>query len=108
LDGVLPIHLSAITTDSEAVNLRFLKACIGWVRYKPLLTYITSPGEYEQRRRLIKSALDQTLPKLSEYFQDGRFFNIADEFEKYSKNVNRHYNQFVLSIRTWEKIVSIL
>ncbi|WP_246419505.1 hypothetical protein [Caproicibacterium amylolyticum] len=107
LDGALPIHLSAITTDSATVNLRFLNACIGWVRYKPLLTYITAPGEYEQRMRLIKSALDQTLPKLAEYFQDKRFFNIAVEFDKYSKNVKKHYNQFVLAQTTWKKVVNI-
>ncbi|MCH4239648.1 MAG: hypothetical protein LKF71_05220 [Oscillospiraceae bacterium] len=107
LDGALPIHLSAITTDSANVNLRFLNACIGWVRYKPLLTYITTPEEYEQRMKWIKSALNQTLPKLAEYFQDKRFFNIAVEFDKYSKNVKRHYNQFVLAQHTWEKIMSI-
>ncbi len=107
LDGALPIHLSAITTDSANVNLRFLNACIGWVRYKPLLTYITAPEEYEQRMKWIKSALNQTLPKLAEYFQDKRFFNIAVEFDKYSKNVKRHYNQFVLAQHTWEKIMSI-
>ena len=108
LDGVLPIHLSAITTDSAVVNSRFLNACIGWVRYKPLLTYITAPEEYEQRKEQIKSALDQTLPKLAEYFQDKRFFNVAAEFDKYSKNVKRHYNQFALSRRTWEKVMNIV
>jgi hypothetical protein len=107
LDGVLPIHLSAITTNSSAVNSRFLNACIGWVRYKPLLTYITAPEEYEQRMKLIKSALEQTLPKLAEYFQDKRFFNVAVEFEKYSKNVKRHYHQFALAQHTWKRITSI-
>ena len=106
LDGVLPIHLSAITTDSTAVNLRFLNACIGWVRYKPLLTYITAPEEYEQRMKWIKSAFGQTLPKLAEYFQDKRFFGIAVEFDKYSKNVVKHYNQFTLAQRTWEKVMN--
>ena len=107
LDGVLPIRLSAITTDSAAVNLRFLNACIGWVRYKPLLTYITAPEEFEQRMKSIKSALDQTLPKMAEYFQDKRFYNIADELEKYSKNVKRHFNQFTLAQHTWQKITKI-
>lgn len=108
LDGALPIHLSAITTDSPAVNLRFLNACVGWVRYKPLLTYITAPEEdYRRKMNEIKSALEQTLPHLAEYFQDKRFFNIAVEFEKYAKNVKRHYNQFILSQRTWGKIMEL-
>ena len=107
LDGVLPIHLSAITTDSAAVNSRFLNACVGWVRYKPLLTYITAPEEYEQRMKWIKSALEQTLPRLAEYFQEKRFFNIAAEFDKYSKNVEKHYHQFTLAQRTWQRIMNI-
>lgn len=108
LDGVLPIHLSAIASGLPAVNTRFLNACIGWVRYKPLLTYITAPEEYEQRMRSIKAALAQTLPKLAEYFQDGRFSAVETEFAKYSKNVGRHYNQFVQAQRTWEKVIQTM
>ena len=108
LDGALPIHLSAITTESEAVNQRFLSACIGWVRYKPLLTYITAPAEYETKMQAIKTALNQTLPALAAYFQDDRFFSIAVEFDKYAKNVKRHYNQFALARRTWERIMDVL
>lgn len=105
LDGVLPIHLSAISVGMPSVNRRFLNACIGWVRYKPLLVYITDPNEYEKRMQSIKSALADTLPKMSEYFQDQRFSVVATEFEKYSKNTKRHYEQFQLTQRTWKKIV---
>lgn len=107
LDGVLPICLSGITADSAAVNSRFLNACIGWVRYKPLLTYITTPEEYERRMQSIKFALDQTLPRLAEYFQDKRFFNIAIEFNKYAKNAKKHHDQFLLAQHTWTKLVNL-
>lgn len=108
LDGVLPIHLSAIASGSSTVNVRFLNACIGWVRYKPLLTYVTAPEEYDQRMRSIKAALAQTLPKMAEYFQDGRFSAVETEFDKYSKNAGKHYNQFVQAQRTWKKVIQTI
>lgn len=107
LDGVLPIQLSAITADSDGVNTRFLKACIGWVRYKPLLTYITAPDEYDIKMAKIKSALEVTLPKLAEYFHNKHFYFISAEFDKYSRNVEKHYEMFLLAQNTWNKIIKI-
>lgn len=106
LDGTLPIQLSPITTGSSTVNTRFLNACIGWVRYKPLLVYITAPDQYQQRMQSISMALQETLPKISEYFMDQRFMTIALEFEKYCKNVKKHHEQFLRTQITWKKIVN--
>ncbi|MEA4947201.1 MAG: hypothetical protein VB058_06525 [Oscillospiraceae bacterium] len=108
LDGVLPIRLSAISAESAAVNARFLNACIGWVRYKPLLTYITHPEDYAPRMRSVETALAQTLPKMAEYFHNPRFLTIEAEFRKYDKNVQRHYHQFLLSQRTWSRVIELL
>lgn len=105
LDGVLPIHLSIITGDSPSVDTRFVEACIGWVRYKPLLVYITEPDAYERKMQSIRKALAATLPKLAEYFHDKRFLSISAEFEKYCKNVQKHDAQFLTAQRTWEKII---
>ncbi|QOY61362.1 hypothetical protein [Thermophilibacter immobilis] len=108
LDGVLPIHLSEIQAGSPSINTRFLNACVGWVRYKPLLTYLTAPQDYEKKMRSMHEALDQTLPALAEYFQDRRFFSITTELDKYAKNVEKHARRFELSQSTWQKIVDHL
>ena len=108
LEGVLPIHLSEITANSSTINTRFLNACVGWVRYKPLLVYITDPEEYEQRMHFLKSALAETLPKMAAHFHDDRFFTMMTEFERYAKNVKRHYNQFLLTQRTWKKLLKVI
>ena len=105
LDGVLPIHLAHITTESASVTTRFINACVGWVRYKPLLVYITQPEEYEERMRVVRQALEHTVPLLAEHFQDKRFLAVTEEFEKYCKNVKRHYERYLQAQRTWEKIV---
>ncbi|OYO96865.1 hypothetical protein CG709_12065, partial [Lachnotalea glycerini] len=47
LDGTLPIKLNSITANSDQIISRFYHACIGWIRYKPLLLYITNPSDYE-------------------------------------------------------------
>ncbi|MEA4932117.1 MAG: hypothetical protein VB071_00765, partial [Lawsonibacter sp.] len=105
LDGTLPIHLSAISADTSAVVTRFVHACIGWVRYKPLLVYITAPDDYERRMMAIRTALKKTLPKLASYFHEERFLTISAEFEKYCKNVTRSHEQFLASQQAWKKMI---
>lgn len=105
LNGALPIHPKRITGDSPKVITRFVNACIGWVRYKPLLIYITKPEEYECQIHNMRSALAKTIPAFVDYFQEERFINIQKEFEKYCRNVKKHYMQYRLAQSTWEKIV---
>lgn len=105
LEGVLPIHLSAITEKSAQVMTRFINACIGWIRYKPLLTYITQHEKYEASMQKINDALNKTVPLLSEHFDDNRFMAILTEFDKYRKNVKRHYSSYQLAQSTWKKVI---
>ena len=107
LEGALPIHLRPITADTPQVNTRFVNACIGWVRYKPLFTYITQPDEYDQKIKDMRGALQQTVPLMSEHFHDSRFAAIPVEFEKYTKNVNRHYARYIMAQQTWSKIIQL-
>ena len=107
LEGALPIHLKPITANSPKVMTRFVNACIGWVRYKPLFTYITEPDEYEKKIKDIRGALQQTVPLMSEHFHDSRFTAVPMEFEKYAKNVDRHYNRYIMAQQTWDKIIQL-
>ena len=105
LDGALPIYLKQITSESPKIITRFVNACIGWARYKPLLIYITKPKEYSERISHIRSELGESIPALVNYFQDDRFLEIPKEFEKHCKNVKRHHEQYLLTQNTWEKIM---
>lgn len=105
LAGVLPIHLAQITDESPQVVTRFVKACVGWVRYKPLLSYITHPDLYQEEMRSVRASLDRTVPLLAGHFQDRRFLAVSAEFEKYCRNVNRHYAGYLEAQSTWEKII---
>lgn len=107
LDGVLPIHLSSITAKSPDIVSRFLGACIGWIRYKPLLTFLTRPDDYEQEMESIHQTLCDTLPKLATYFKTERFKTILPEFEKYRDLVLTHHKQFLTTMNAWNKILSL-
>ena len=48
LHGALPLRLKFVSTDSEDVVARFYRACVGWIRYKPLLLYISRREEYAE------------------------------------------------------------
>jgi len=108
LDGALPIRLPPVRADSPAIVTRFVNACTGWVRYKPLLMYITAPDSYDAQTSSIREALSRTLPKMAGYFEDDRFFRISGEFEKYSANVGKHFDQYLQTQSAWEKIVGTI
>ena len=104
LNGVLPLQLKHIDANTEKIVTRFYKACIGWVRYKPLYLYITKPEKYAEEFNTIKSKLSATVPKLCKYFDSPRFQKIIMEFEGYSHMVATHHQLFLENQRIWENI----
>lgn len=108
LEGVLPTKLESITSESPAIVSRFLKACIGWIRYKPLFIYLTRPDSYEKEMDNIQRTLEHILPKLALYFQNDNFQTIMNEFEKYKKNVKKHSLQLETAKSTWIKLIDYL
>lgn len=108
MDGVLPIKLKYIRADSESVILRFYHACIGWIRYKPLLLYITQRENYDEQINEMRKRLATTLPKICAYFGREDFMNISKELERYHKNVKKHYEQYIETQQIWGKICAFL
>jgi len=105
LEGVLPTKLKYSKADNEEIIERFYKACIGWVRYKPLMTYITQHDSYNEKIEEMKEKLNETLPIICTYFQKPNFMNILTELDKYNKNVEKHYNDFQETQEIWANIM---
>ncbi|ULO05641.1 hypothetical protein H1230_21545 [Paenibacillus sp. 19GGS1-52] len=105
LAGVLPVKLKFITADNEQITTRFYKACIGWIRYKPLLLYITDRDHYEDKIAEMREQLKETLPKICAYFGEMDFMNVLSELEKYNKDVEIHHRDFLETQRIWAKIM---
>lgn len=106
LDGVLPTRLKFVEANNDKIITRFYKACIGWIRYKPLLLYITQRENYEDSIIEMRENLKNTLPKICNYFQHSEFMKVLDELEKYNRNVKKHYNTFKETQLVWEKIMN--
>jgi hypothetical protein len=105
LNGVLPTELAPITAESPAIVNRFLSACIGWVRYKPLLVYITNPEGYAEQIAQMKTTLAEVAPKLARYFNNDGFLNIICELEEFQANAKKHAAQYRLAQATWQKLL---
>ena len=108
LSGVLPASLKPITANSAAIVNRFYNACIGWVRYKPLLVYITRREEYRDIIDDMKRKLVLSLPKMSAYFNRKDFKRVMTELNRYDKNVEIHYAQFMKNQEIWKKLIAAL
>ncbi len=106
LHGVLPIRFKSISADQETIISRFYRVCIGWIRYKPLLLYITQPESFEERIGRMRQQLIITLPKICAYFEQRRFMNILGEFEQYTGNVHAHAQEFLQTRHAWEKVIA--
>ena len=105
LNGVLPTNLKNINPleSTEVVN-RFYKACLGWVRYKPLYMYITHREEYSKIIEDMRVALKDTLPQICAYFNMSDFNNVMLELDKFDSQVEQHYQEFEKSKEVWNKI----
>lgn len=108
LSGVLPTSLKPITADSKQVANRFYSACVGWVRYKPLLLYITQREQYAQKIEEMRTKLAASLPKISAYFGMKEFYRIKAELNRYDCNVEAHYAQFIENRQVWAKLNAYL
>lgn len=108
MNGVLPIKMKYIQADSEPIVRRFYYACIGWIRYKPLLLYITQREHYEEKIEEIRKQIAASLPSICAYFGRDDFMNVTKELERYNRNVKKHYQQFLEMQQIWAKISKFL
>lgn len=108
LSGVLPTELSGVNAHDRFVLQRFIKAAIGWIRYKPLLTYITQRDRYELVIDEMTRKLDSTVPKLCEYFGTQQFEQIRTDLAKYHRNVRRHFRTFEATRIAWAKVTKMV
>ncbi|NUM34222.1 MAG: hypothetical protein HUU50_06745 [Candidatus Brocadiae bacterium] len=106
LNGVLPVELSPITANSKIIINRFVNASRGWMRYKPLLTYITKNKDYDSIMKEIKESLDISIPFMCDFFKTQEFDKIFSDFDIYQKNVRLHYDTFEKTKIAWAKAVT--
>ena len=107
LSGVLPTSLKAVGYDTENIVKRFYTACIGWVRYKPLLLYITDRPHYQEKIEAMTENLKLVLPEVCRYFDNNAFMNILTELKKYTAAVGEHYRDFEETKAVWSDLMKL-
>ena len=109
LRGVLPTRLKSVSLyDSRAVTERFLRACLGWVRYKPLYTRITRPEDWRDVLCEAEAALSETIPAVCAYFNDRAFAEISTQFAQYRRDVDAHLAEFERVRALWARMKGLL
>lgn len=106
--GVLPNKLIPMKADSGLITKRFSKACLGWIRYKPLLLYITQRDTYEEEIQKMREQLTAVIPSVCKYFKNDEFMQIIDELEFYHSHVEEHFQDFENTRSAWVKIMKYL
>ena len=98
-----PKKLRKIALEDGAIEQRFLKASIGWIKYKPLLIYITDKKNYNQRIEEARKKLEISIPKMNDMFKSCDFTCLLNELDKYNKDVKSHYKEYVRTNEVWNE-----
>ena len=107
MKGIMPTDLTKIVAQERKTGIRFLNASIGWVRYKPLFTYITKPENYKERLEIAKNKLETSSKKMDKAFKEIDFTILIDEFAKYNANIEKDYADYVRNNEIWNKCKKI-
>lgn len=99
-----PKSLAKADNSEKIIEKRFFKASIGWIRYKPLLMYISDRKNYKQNIKKVYENLQSCIPAMNKIFKDYDFSILLDELTKYSNNVKNDYAEYLKTNEIWNKL----
>lgn len=102
--GRFPKKLSKVVLGDAEIEQRFLKATIGWIRYKPLLHYINDRENYKEIIEKAKDNLKKSVGKMSTAFATCDFSCLIDELNQYDADVEKHYQEYLKVNELWDKL----
>ena len=102
-----PKTLKKIKALDEQVEQRFLKASRGWIKYKPLLLYITDSKNYDEKIRENYKKLEKSIPEINKLFDCDVFDLLLKDLNEYDKNVKKHYQEFIKTNQIWDRLKEI-
>lgn len=104
MSGKYPKKLRKIEPKDENVGVRFFKASLGWIKYKPLLLYMQNKKNYCEEIEKMKNYLKISIPEIQNIFPEQEFKQILELLEQYDKGVEKHYKEFIETNKVWNKI----
>ena len=102
------IGLLKTYVKEENVKTRFIKATLGWIKYKPLLLYITDQETYPEKIKEMRKKIEDIVPKLNKVFSDDCFNALIEELDKYDKSVKQDYEEYKRTNEIWKSLREII
>lgn len=104
MKGIYPKQLGKIQMDKNRIKKRFFSAALGWLRYKPLFTYLTNYRSYDAVIQETTINLKRSHEGMSTIFGQRDFEYLIQTFAQYSADVCKHYKEYVIANRIWNRI----
>lgn len=105
LRGVLPKRLDSVGAGDFGSDARFLNAAMGWVKYRPLLLYITDRENFEVKVSQMKEALLVIAPVFAEFFGDEEFTDVVEVLDYYVNRVEEDFADFTTGGEAWVRLL---
>ena len=102
--GRFPKKFEKVSLDDAAIGERFLKASMGWIKYKPLLMYVMQRNTYLKDIEITKDKLRNSIEKINNTFPNNNFLCLLGILEKYDENVQKHYKEYLRTNDVWNRI----
>lgn len=99
-----PKTLRLIRHSEDTVEKRFYKACLGWIKYKPLLVYILEKDKYRDIINDVYNRLEKSIPKINSLYPTYDFVQITEALKTYDKNVENDYNSYIEVNNIWNEL----
>lgn len=104
LRGKYPKVLRKIKVEDEQIAKRFIQASRGWIKYKPLFQYITNPTSYQEDMERIHEKLKLGIPEINKLFEGEDCNILLSDLEQYTKNVKKHYEEYLKTNEIWNEL----
>ena len=99
-----PKTLRLIRHSEDTVEKRFYKACLGWIKYKPLLVYILENDKYRDIINDVYNRLEKSIPKINSLYPNYDFRQITEALKTYDQNVENDYNSYIEVNNIWNEL----
>ena len=101
-----PAKLKLIkSSEDTTVEKRFFKACLGWIKYKPLYTYLLDKETYEKKMAVVTRKMKNSIKKIDSFYDDEYDFNkVLDALEEYDEKVLEHYQTYIKTNHVWDEL----
>lgn len=98
------LEKARVDNSEHLIEERFYYASIGWIRYKPLLMYISDKTNYKTNIKDVYNKLNNCVSSMNKLFKNYDFNVLLEELDKYSQNVEKDYEEYLKTNEIWNKL----